>query len=655
MIELRAFGGLRLRNSADGHEILSVLARAKPSGLLVYLALSPLDVSCSRDKLFALLWPGSNTEKARNSLSQALHTLRSGLGPGVIGTTEDGELFLEAGAVWCDVAAFDEALASGDTREALELYRGHLWDASDLSDCLNFEHWLDGERRRLRSRAVAAAVTLAQELEQDGSFVDAAQWLQRARDWAPYEEAVVRPLLELLHGLGERAAAVREYDAYKKRLAAELQLEPSADVRRLIKEIRAERPPTERLGPGESLAATAGEADVDAPTPRRRRETVQVVGTQSRRPRWGWLVALGIAVPTLFIGLRAIGIPDPTPVDFSIADLPLWFTELGFEGPDTTPGAPALTAWITFAGSRSIAAAGAGRDFGRLKWTGRLPSDPYGVAVTPDGRFAYVGLAGPRPGFVVIDTRSFEWSDIATDELHRRSAFTSLAVTPNGAFVYVLDVGMNEVVVLETDGNRVTEVIRLPGRGPIVQAGGGSNLLITPDGARVYVTGYQITVIETETNSVVRSIHLEAVTEGQGRIDGIAITKDERIAYVTHKGLISVIDLETEEVINTIATESGTRLFDAIAISPDGSVVYANTCCRKLLVISTATNTVVDSVPVFAGGGAGTFTPDGAFAWVANSNATRITVINTTTLKRNYTSSIPGRFPVGITLVPNNP
>ncbi len=130
MIELRVLGGLRLRDSADGHEILSVLARGKPSGLLVYLALSPPDVGHSRDKVFDLLWPGSSTEKARNSLSQALHILRGGLGPGVIGTTEGGELFLEAGTVWCDVAAFDEALASGHAREALELYEGHLWDPS---------------------------------------------------------------------------------------------------------------------------------------------------------------------------------------------------------------------------------------------------------------------------------------------------------------------------------------------------------------------------------------------------------------------------------------------------------------------------------------------------------------------------------------------
>ena len=208
MIELRALGGLRLRDSADGREILSVLARSKPPGVLVYLALSPADASHGRDELLELLWPDSNAKKARSSLSQALHILRRGLGPHVIGATGEDELFLETGAVWSDVAAFDEALAAGHEREALELYRGHLWDGSDFSDCPAFERWLEGERQRLRLKAVEAATTLAQELERDGGFVDAAKWLRHARAWAPFDETVVRLLLKLLHRLGERAAAV---------------------------------------------------------------------------------------------------------------------------------------------------------------------------------------------------------------------------------------------------------------------------------------------------------------------------------------------------------------------------------------------------------------------------------------------------------------
>ena len=85
---------------------------------------------------------------------------------------------------------------------------------------------------------MGAALTLAKELERDGSFVDAAQWLRRARDWAPYDEAVVRPLLKLLHGLGDRAAAVREYAAYEKRLAG-VKLTPSTEISEFLEKIRS--------------------------------------------------------------------------------------------------------------------------------------------------------------------------------------------------------------------------------------------------------------------------------------------------------------------------------------------------------------------------------------------------------------------------------
>ena len=263
MIELRALGDLRLRDSEDGREILSVLTRAKPPGVLVYLALSPTDVSHSRDKLLELLWPDSRTEKGRNSLSQALHILRSGLGPRVLGTTEDGELFLEAGALWSDVAAFDEALAAGHEREALELYRGHLWDGSDFSDCPAFERWLERERQRLRLKAVGAAVTQAQELERDGSFVDAAKWLQQARDWAPFDEIVVQLLLKLLHGLGDGDAAVREYDAYEKRLA-EVELTPSVEMSDLIEKIRSPATGSEAAGPESAVLAVIKPEPTDA-------------------------------------------------------------------------------------------------------------------------------------------------------------------------------------------------------------------------------------------------------------------------------------------------------------------------------------------------------------------------------------------------------
>ena len=288
MIELRALGDLRLRDSEDGREILSVLARAKPPGVLVYLALSPADVSHSRDKLLELLWPDSRTEKGRNSLSQALHILRSGLGPRVLGTTEDGELFLEAGALWSDVAAFDEALAAGHEREALELYRGHLWDGSDFSDCPAFERWLERERQRLRLKAVGAAVTLAQELERDGSFVDAAKRLRQARDWAPFDETVVQLLLKLLYRLGERDAAVREYEAYEERLA-EVELTPSVEMSDFIEKIRSPAPGSPAAGSEPAVLAVIRAEPTDAASPTEaHRGGSAALASVTAQPRTSW-------------------------------------------------------------------------------------------------------------------------------------------------------------------------------------------------------------------------------------------------------------------------------------------------------------------------------------------------------------------------------
>ncbi len=368
MIELRALGGLRLRDSADGHEILSVLARAKPSSLLVYLALSPPNVVHGRDKLFELLWPDSSTKRARNSLNHALHVLRSGLGPGVIETTEGGELFLEAGAVWCDVAGFDEALAAGHPREALELYGGHLWDGSDLNGSPIFDRWLDGERQRLRLQAVAAAVTLAQELKRDGSFVDAAQWLRQARDWAPYDESVVRPLLKLLHGLGERDAAVREYDAYKERLA-EVELTPSTEMSDLIEKIRSSTGEPPAVGPEPAVLAVieAEPTGVTSPTEAHKGGSRALASvTTQRRASWrtrgraaAAIVVLG-AIATAGATVMRNGRGDEPPLDPTRLLVDLFQNETG--DPTLDPlgrmATDRVTAGLTYTGFVDVVSLG---------------------------------------------------------------------------------------------------------------------------------------------------------------------------------------------------------------------------------------------------------------------------------------------------------
>jgi len=75
-----------------------VLPQPKRAALLAYLCLRGHGAGASRrDTLLAPFWPDSDDERARAALRAALHRLRRSLGPDVIRTRGDDEL-------WTDLA-----------------------------------------------------------------------------------------------------------------------------------------------------------------------------------------------------------------------------------------------------------------------------------------------------------------------------------------------------------------------------------------------------------------------------------------------------------------------------------------------------------------------------------------------------------------------
>jgi serine/threonine-protein kinase len=221
-----------------GQELHVVLAQPKRAALLCYLALASPRGFHRRDTLLALFWPEHDTERARNALSQAVHFLRRSLGTGAIVSRNGDALSLDRGAVWCDAVAFEEALDSGRTAEALDLYRGDLLTAFHVSDAPEFERWADLERERLRRRAANAALDLAREEEARGGTLRAPRWLRRALEISPYDEGTLRRLLRRLDEAGDRAEAIQEYDAFARRLRSDLELEPAPETAALADAIR---------------------------------------------------------------------------------------------------------------------------------------------------------------------------------------------------------------------------------------------------------------------------------------------------------------------------------------------------------------------------------------------------------------------------------
>ena len=241
MIQLRTLGGVDLRGP-DGHEIRSVLVRPKRLALLVYLAQASPRGFHRRDRLLALFWPEHDQARARNALSQALHVLRRGLGEGVLVNRADDEVGLAPGALQCDAAAFEAALERGQLGEALELYRGDLMEGFFPDDTSpDFEHWLEAERARLRRLAVQAALALTSEDLAGGNLALALPWSRRALALAPYDETAMRSHLEVLDRSGDVPAALRAFEQFAARLAAELELEPSPELLAYVEGLRSRR------------------------------------------------------------------------------------------------------------------------------------------------------------------------------------------------------------------------------------------------------------------------------------------------------------------------------------------------------------------------------------------------------------------------------
>ncbi|HLB36218.1 MAG TPA: BTAD domain-containing putative transcriptional regulator [Gemmatimonadales bacterium] len=242
MLRCRTLGALELTDST-GREHTSVLSQPKRVALLVYLAVAAPRGFLRRDTLLALFWPELDQEHARAALRQALTFLRHELGEEVIRTRGAEEVGIDPERLQCDVTDFDEGLRADNPERALELYRGDFLTGFHVSECGEVERWLDERRRQLRDRAADAASRLADQAEAVGSATETVRWVRRVLELRPENEQALRKLLVILDRGGDRATALREYEAFAERLAAEYQAEPSPETRDIVSGIRTRRGP----------------------------------------------------------------------------------------------------------------------------------------------------------------------------------------------------------------------------------------------------------------------------------------------------------------------------------------------------------------------------------------------------------------------------
>lgn len=236
MIELRILGTPDVRDDSGG-ELRSVVAQPKRLALLAYLALASHRGFCRRDVLLGLFWPEAGTERARGALRQAVHHLRKALGPDVLVSRGDSDLGVDPARLRCDACEFSRLLDEGRPEEALCLYQGDLLPGLDVAGTDGLERWIDRERERLAERAERAALALATSAAREGRGPEAAEWARRTLALSPGNERALRCLMETLGRSGDRTGAVRAFRLFARWLRAELDMEPSTEIRALAEAI----------------------------------------------------------------------------------------------------------------------------------------------------------------------------------------------------------------------------------------------------------------------------------------------------------------------------------------------------------------------------------------------------------------------------------
>ncbi len=238
MIEVRLLGPPDAR--IDGAAAPRMLMRHKNLTLFLYLACAGKR-GRSQDQLIGVLWPDKSQEKARRSVTVALATLRSCLGPNIV-ITEGAQSRIDPAVIHLDIDALDAFAKAGQWRKANALL---VDDAGFLegfgSEVSAYEDWLGTERGIWNRRIVEVRLHVADEELRAGDVGAAIEAAQQARRIDRLSEPALMVLMRALLLHGDRSGALGEYAAFVARLREDLDTEPSAPCVALAERIRRER------------------------------------------------------------------------------------------------------------------------------------------------------------------------------------------------------------------------------------------------------------------------------------------------------------------------------------------------------------------------------------------------------------------------------
>jgi DNA-binding SARP family transcriptional activator len=249
-LQFRLFGKFA---ASDGSDTLKGLEATKDQELLSYLLIHRTQHH-SRETLAGLLWSENSTERSKKYLRQALWHLQAVFESGsaadekIILVEHDWLKLNSANRPWCDVAEFEEAFAASEgiagnqlddalactLKHAVTLYRDDLlvgW----------YHDWILFERERLQNRYLIMLDKLlgyaCQRCEHEAGQTYGEMILRHD----PAHERTHRQLMGLYYAVGDRTAALRQYDRCVAALKQELGIAPERRTNGLYQRIKSDQ------------------------------------------------------------------------------------------------------------------------------------------------------------------------------------------------------------------------------------------------------------------------------------------------------------------------------------------------------------------------------------------------------------------------------
>ena len=231
----------------DGNPIIG-FDSDKVRALLAYLA-AESDRPHTRQALVGLLWPDMPEQSARRNLRSALANLRRVVADGeavppYLNITRQTLQFNTAADSSVDLHRFNAAIDGIEPKplshyeDLANIFRGDFLEGFSISDSARFEEWVRSEREHIQSRYLAALRHAAAEFEERGEYDSAIRLARLQLGAEPALEEAHRQAMRCLALVGQRGAALAQFENCRKALADELGVEPAPETTQLYEHIR---------------------------------------------------------------------------------------------------------------------------------------------------------------------------------------------------------------------------------------------------------------------------------------------------------------------------------------------------------------------------------------------------------------------------------